>query len=78
MLYLITRDEARHVTFGVNYLEEFVQTLSEEEREDRAMFAYEAAVVMRSRLMAADVYSCLLYTSPSPRDNPASRMPSSA
>ena len=57
MLYLITRDEARHVTFGVNYLEEFVQTLSEEEREDRAMFAYEAAVVMRSRLMAADVYS---------------------
>ena len=24
------------------------------------------------------IYSCLLYTSPSPRDNPASRMPSSA
>ena len=23
-------------------------------------------------------YHCLLYTSPSPRDNPASRMPSSA
>ena len=32
MLYLIIRDEARHVTFGVNYLEEFVKTLSDEER----------------------------------------------
>ena len=28
MLYLIIRDEARHVTFGVNYLEEFIKTLS--------------------------------------------------
>ena len=36
MLYLIIRDEARHVTFGVNYLEEFVKTLSDEEREERA------------------------------------------
>ena len=26
MLDYIIRDEARHVTFGVNYLEEFVQT----------------------------------------------------
>ena len=26
----------------------------------------------------ANNYICLLYTSPSPRDNPASRMPSSA
>ena len=32
MLYLIIRDEARHVTFGVNYLEEFVKTLSDEEK----------------------------------------------
>jgi hypothetical protein len=28
VVYLVTRDEARHVTFGVNYLEEFVKTLS--------------------------------------------------
>ena len=26
IVYLVTRDEARHVTFGVNYLEEYVQT----------------------------------------------------
>ena len=29
-LHLVIRDEARHVTFGVNYLEEFVKTLSQE------------------------------------------------
>ena len=56
MLYLIIRDEARHVTFGVNYLEEFIKTLSEEELEERAMFAYEACLVMRGRLRSADVY----------------------
>ena len=56
MLYLIIRDEARHVTFGVNYLEEFVKTLSDEEREERAKFAYEACVVMRGRLMSSEVY----------------------
>ena len=56
MLYLIIRDEARHVTFGVNYLEEFLKTLSEEELEERAQFAYEACLVMRGRLMSADVY----------------------
>jgi ribonucleotide reductase beta subunit family protein with ferritin-like domain len=31
VVYLVTRDEARHVTFGVNYLEEFVKTLSQDE-----------------------------------------------
>ena len=56
LLYLVIRDEARHVTFGVNYLEDFIQTLSEEEREDRAQFAYEACVVSRDRLIATDVF----------------------
>ena len=57
LIYLVTRDEARHVTFGVNYLEEFVQTLSEEEKNERAEFAYEACVVSRERLVATDVFS---------------------
>ena len=56
LLYLVIRDEARHVTFGVNYLEEFVSTLSEEEKEDRAQFAYEACIVSRDRLIPTDVY----------------------
>ncbi|MEM1110909.1 MAG: ferritin-like domain-containing protein [Pseudomonadota bacterium] len=56
VVYLVTRDEARHVTFGVNYLEEFIKTLSDEEREERAQFAYEACVVSRERLIATDVF----------------------
>ena len=52
----VIRDEARHVTFGVNYLEEYVKTLSDAEREERAQFAFEACVVMRERLIATDVY----------------------
>ena len=56
MLGLIIRDEARHVTFGVNYLEEFVETLSHDEKEDRARFAYEACLLSRERLLSTDVY----------------------
>ena len=55
IFYLVIRDEARHVTFGVNYLEEFVSTLSEEEKNDRAEFAYEACVVMRNRFGSTNV-----------------------
>ena len=56
ILHLIIRDEARHVTFGVNYLEEYIENLSEEEREDRAMFAYEACVISKERLFPTDVF----------------------
>jgi hypothetical protein len=56
IVYLVTRDEARHVTFGVNYLEAFVKSLSQEERDARAQFAYEACVVSRERLVATDVF----------------------
>ena len=42
--------------FGINYLTEFVQTLSEEERKDRAKFALEACTVSRHRLKAYDVW----------------------
>ena len=51
LVHYVIRDEARHVTFGVNYLQEFLETLTEEEVEDRAMFAYEACVVMRARII---------------------------
>lgn len=53
---LVIRDEARHVTFGVNYLEQFVKTLTLAEREERAQFAYEACCVMRERLIAVEVF----------------------
>tara|TARA_S200000501_G_C20792790_1_gene730308 strand:+ start:82 stop:1203 length:1122 start_codon:yes stop_codon:yes gene_type:complete len=51
LLHYVIRDEARHVTFGINYLEDFVQTLTPEEIEDRAEFAYEACVISRERLI---------------------------
>lgn len=41
-IYMVIRDEARHVTFGVNYLEEYCMTLTEQERTDRGMFAAQA------------------------------------
>lgn len=56
ILHYVIRDEARHVTFGVNYLEDFVNTLSEEEKEERAMFAYEACVVARERMVPTAVF----------------------
>ena len=56
MVEYIIRDEARHVTFGINYLKDFVQTLSEEEQMDRANFALEACTVSRNRLKAYDVW----------------------
>ncbi len=57
ILELVVRDEARHVTFGINYLEGFVKSLPEEQREDRAQFAYEACVVSRERLVPSDVFA---------------------
>lgn len=41
-IYMVIRDEARHVTFGVNYLEEYCKTLTEQEKTDRGMFAANA------------------------------------
>ena len=55
LVHYVIRDEARHVTFGVNYLEEFLQTLTEEEVEDRAMFCYEACVIMRDRIINTEL-----------------------
>lgn len=56
MLDYIIKDEARHVTFGINYLEQYVKTLPQEQIEERARFAYEACVVMKTRLHATGVY----------------------
>ena len=55
LVHYVIRDEGRHGTFGVNYLQEFLETLSEEEVEDRAMFAYEACVVMRARIINTEL-----------------------
>ena len=51
LLHYVVRDEARHVTFGINYLEEYIKTLTPEEIEERAQYAYEACVISRERLI---------------------------
>lgn len=56
ILGYVIRDEARHVAFGIHYLEGFVKTLTDEEREERAEFAYQACVVSRERLVPTDVF----------------------
>ena len=48
LLHYVIRDEARHVTFGIK---DYVKTLSPEEVEDRAQFAYEACVISRDRIV---------------------------
>jgi hypothetical protein len=56
LIHYVIRDEARHVTFGVNYLEEYCRTLTREEVEDRAQFAFEACVIMRDRLAPTEIF----------------------
>ena len=55
LVHYVIRDEARHVTFGVNYLKDFLQTLSKKELTERAQFAYEACVVMRNRFVNTEL-----------------------
>jgi hypothetical protein len=52
---LVMRDEGRHVAFGVNYLEDWIKVLPQDQIEERAQFAYEACVVMRDRLVSTTV-----------------------
>ena len=56
ILTLVIRDEARHVTFGVNYLESFVHTLTPKEKEEREDFCLEACTVLRNRFKQYEVW----------------------
>ena len=53
----------------VGYIDDQVKYISEEKMKSLKLLQYKGS---------ADVYICLLYTSPSPRDQRGSRMPSSA
>ena len=55
ILQLVMRDEGRHVAFGVNYLEDWIRALPQNEIEERAEFAYQACVIMRERLFSTTV-----------------------
>jgi hypothetical protein len=54
---MISRDESRHVAFGVTYMDGLVQALTRDEVAYRARFALEACRLMRDRIVPTDVYS---------------------
>ncbi len=56
LLRYVMADEARHVAFGVISLQELYQDLSAAEIRDRQVFAFEAALRMRDRFLAQEVW----------------------
>jgi len=57
LLRYVMSDEARHVAFGVLSLKEAYETMSDAEMKDRQEFAFEAAMRMRDRLLAQEVWA---------------------
>jgi hypothetical protein len=55
----VMEDEARHVAFGVLSLREFCHDYSENERNEREDFVYEACVLMRDRIKSREVWQRL-------------------
>ena len=55
----VMEDEARHVAFGVLSLRELYKNLTEAERTEREDFVYEAAVLMRDRILNRDVWEAM-------------------
>ena len=71
----------------VNVMAQNVKDLYEAQKQNKADFKVERSDIIKlitdmwkndHKLSDADIYNCLLYTSPSPRDRQKSRMPSSA
>jgi len=56
LLRYVMSDEARHVAFGVLSLQEYYKGLTDKELAERQEFAFEAAVRMRDRLIAQEVW----------------------
>ncbi|HEV2369248.1 MAG TPA: ferritin-like domain-containing protein [Acidimicrobiales bacterium] len=59
LLRYVMSDEARHVAFGVLSLKEFYAGLSAAEVRDRQEFAFQAALALRNRFSAQDVWERL-------------------
>ncbi len=55
----VMEDEARHVAFGVLSLREFCRDMSDAERREREDFVYEAAVLMRDRILNREVWETM-------------------
>ncbi len=59
LLRYVMSDEARHVAFGVLSLQEFYKGLNAKEIRERQEFAFEAALRLRNRFFAQDVWERL-------------------
>ena len=57
---------------------EFDNLIEKSGYKNRSRFIRDAALFFAESQQRGDLYNCLLYTSPSPRDGLLSRMPSSA
>jgi hypothetical protein len=55
----VMEDESRHVAFGVLSLREFCREINEHDRREREDFVYEAAVLMRDRLVNREVWEVM-------------------
>jgi hypothetical protein len=55
----VMEDESRHVAFGVLVLREHLAACSERERAEREDFVYEAAVLMRDRILNREVWQTM-------------------
>jgi hypothetical protein len=55
----VMEDESRHVAFGVLSLREFMTDLDERSRREREDFVYEAAVLMRDRILNREVWAAM-------------------
>jgi hypothetical protein len=55
----VMEDESRHVAFGVLSLREFCENLTEQERNEREEFVYEACVLMRDRISNREVWEAM-------------------
>jgi len=55
----VMEDESRHVAFGVLSLREYFVDMTEKERVEREDFVYEAAVLMRDRILNREVWETM-------------------
>jgi len=55
----VMEDESRHVAFGVLSLREHCRDMNEKERLEREDFIYEAAVLMRDRILNREVWASM-------------------
>jgi hypothetical protein len=59
LLRYVMSDEARHVAFGVLSLQEYYRELGAAEIKERQEFAFEAALQLRNRFFAQDVWETM-------------------